>query len=234
MIVRGLILSLPPILALLALAAWGWVMTPEGMQIPVHFAVDGSVNRYGSRLEAFGLVPVAALALSVVFVAAPLIDPRGGNVRRSRPVVLVSWVGTMWVLALAQGMITAFATGLAGDASWMARLGGVATGALLVVLGNVLGKARPNWFFGLRTPWTLSSDRSWDITHRWGGRLFVLAGLAGAGAVLVLPGAAGFVVLAAAAMAAALGPMVMSYFIWRADPDRETYHAPLSGEDDAP
>lgn len=233
MIVRGLIWSLPPFFILLVLAAWGWMATPEDTQIPVHFAADGSVNRYGSRFEAFLLMPVMAMVLSGLFALAPLIDPRGGNLRRSRPFVLVSWAGTIWMLALAQGVVTVAVTGIVGEAGWIPRLGGVATAILLVVTGNVLGKARPNWFFGLRTPWTLSSDRAWDRTHLWGGRLFVLAGLAGGGAVLLLPGEAGFAVLVAGALAAVFVPLVLSYFVWRADPDREMYNAPPSGHDDA-
>jgi uncharacterized membrane protein len=52
-------------------------------------------------------------------------------------------------------------------------------------IGNVLGKLRSNFFVGIRTPWTLSSEHVWDQTHRWAGRLFV-----GAAAVLaVLAGA---------------------------------------------
>ncbi|MGY6660879.1 MAG: SdpI family protein [Glycocaulis sp.] len=232
MILRGLMLSLPPFLIMLALAVWGWVATPEGAQVPVHFAADGSVNRYGSRLEAFGVMPLMALGLCALFALLPVLDPRGGNLRRSRPVVLVSWAGAVWLLALVQGVITLTVTGILADASWIPRLVGVAVGVLFVGIGNVLGKARPNWFVGIRTPWTLSSDRSWDVAHRWGGRLFVLAGLVSIGAMLVLPLTAGFIVLLAATLGAALVPAVLSYFVWRGDPDRETYNAPRSGGDD--
>ena len=45
------------------------------------------------------------------------------------------------------------------------------------MIGNLLPRARPNWFVGIRTPWTLSSDRVWEKTHRFGGRLFVADGL---------------------------------------------------------
>lgn len=231
MIFRGLMLSLPPFLIMLALAVWGWLVTPEGAQVPVHFAADGSVNRYGSRLEAFGLIPLMAVGLSGLFALVPVIDPRGGNLRRSRPVVLVSWAGTIWLLALVQGLITVTVTGLLGDAGWIPRLVGVATGVLFIGIGNVMSKARPNWFVGIRTPWTLSSDRAWDVTHRWGGRLFVLAGLVSAIAMLVLPLEAGFVVLIGVTLGAAFVPMVLSYFVWRSDPARETYSAPRSGDD---
>jgi len=233
MIIRGLILSLPPLVLMLGLAAWGWIITPEGAEIPVHFAADGSVNRYGSKLEAFGVVPALSLALVGLFAVVPLIDPRGGNVRRSRPLVLVSWAGTMWVMAVAQGAITLSVTGLVSETDWMPRLIGIAVGVLFAVIGNVLGKARPNWFFGIRTPWTLSSDRAWDAAHRWAGWLFVFAGLISAGGMFILPVRAAFPVLIVVTLLAAFLPMVVSYFVWRSDPDRETYHAPLSDDDDS-
>ncbi|MFN3834845.1 MAG: SdpI family protein [Glycocaulis sp.] len=231
MILRGLVLSLPPFLILLAFAVWGWMVTPEGTQVPVHFAFDGSVNRYGSRFEAFALIPMGALILSGLFALAPLIDPRGANLLRSRPLVLVSWAGAVWLLAMVQGVITLAVTGVLADASWIPRLAGVGTGALFVVIGNVMGKARPNWFFGIRTPWTLSSDRAWDVAHRWGGWLFVLAGLLSIGAMLALPLTAGFIVLLVATFGAALIPSVLSYFVWRSDPERETYNAPPANDD---
>ena len=51
-------------------------------------------------------------------------------------------------------------------------------GLLLSVLGSLLGQVRPNWFFGIRTPWTLSSERSWTATHRLGRWVLLVMGLA--------------------------------------------------------
>jgi uncharacterized membrane protein len=48
---------------------------------------------------------------------------------------------------------------------------------LFIVIGNLLPRARPNWFVGIRTPWTLSSDRVWEKTHRFGGHVFVVVGI---------------------------------------------------------
>ena len=53
-----------------------------------------------------------------------------------------------------------------------------ALGVLLAVLGNFMGKIRYNYVMGVRTPWTLASERVWDRTHRVVGPLFVLWGLA--------------------------------------------------------
>jgi len=49
-------------------------------------------------------------------------------------------------------------------------------GLLLMVLGNLMTKLRPNWFCGIRTPWTLESREVWTRTHRLGGRLMMAGG----------------------------------------------------------
>ena len=52
-----------------------------------------------------------------------------------------------------------------------------AIGVMLIVMGNFMGKIRSNFVFGMRTPWTLSSELSWNKTHRLTGKLFMLWGL---------------------------------------------------------
>jgi len=83
-----------------------------------------------------------------------------------------------------------------------------------VLLGNVMGQVRHNYFVGIRTPWTLADEEVWRRTHRMGGRLFVLGGLAIAAGGLV-----GGPWLVAAILTsltvAGLGPVVYSYWIWR-------------------
>jgi len=49
----------------------------------------------------------------------------------------------------------------------------------LALMGNVLGKVRRNFWIGVRTPWTLASEKVWNDTHRFAARLFVLVGLIG-------------------------------------------------------
>jgi uncharacterized membrane protein len=51
-----------------------------------------------------------------------------------------------------------------------------AVGLLIFYIGFILPKAKRNWFVGIRTPWTLSSDIVWEKTHKLGGILFKLVG----------------------------------------------------------
>lgn len=103
----------------------------------------------------------------------------------------------------------------------VARIVPVGLGVLFLVVGNYLGKLRSNFTAGIRTPWTLSSELSWNKTHRAAGRLFV-----GLGLLLLLCGLTGST---GATWAVALGGtfagvaflFVYSYLVWRRDPEKQ-------------
>ena len=96
---------------------------------------------------------------------------------------------------------------------------GMALGLLFVVLGNVMGKIRPNWFVGVRTPWTLSSKKSWTKTHRLAGWLFIAMGLLAA-AWGLLQSAWMFGLMLAFDGGCVLAIVVYSYLVYRNDPLR--------------
>jgi uncharacterized membrane protein len=50
-------------------------------------------------------------------------------------------------------------------------------GMLFVLIGNYMAKIKMNWFVGIKNPWTLSSEKVWDKTHRFGGKVFIISGL---------------------------------------------------------
>jgi len=95
----------------------------------------------------------------------------------------------------------------------------IVIGAEFVALGNVLGKVRPNWFVGVRTPWTLSSKESWVKSHRLAGWVFVFGG-----ALMLAAGLSGAQWLQIAALVGffggLIGAVVYSYVVWKRDPDK--------------
>src|SRR5256712_11828980 len=90
----------------------------------------------------------------------------------------------------------------------------IGVGLLFIVLGNYLTRVEPNWFVGIRTPWTLSSDTVWRRTHRTGGWVFVIGGLVLAGAAL-LPRGAFLPLLIATIVVMPAIPIVQSYILWK-------------------
>jgi uncharacterized membrane protein len=198
---------------LLLAAMWGFALAaysrlPES--IPIHWDLHGEVNGWGGRGAAF-LVPAIATGVALLMVVLPGIDPRRDNVEKSRDemwrFVNVMLLFMAWVEAIALGA----ALGWRVDMQ-RAVLGGV--GVLLMVLGNYLPRIRSNWFFGIRTPWTLTSERVWRETHRVGGRAFVAAGVVVALAMFA-PASIAEVVVVAAVGAAVVVPTAYSYLAWR-------------------
>lgn len=221
---RELIGSGVLIVPALALAGLGWMGTDATTQIPVHWGVDGQPDRYGGRTEAFLLLPAIMIVLTGVFAILPAIDPRGRNLQRSRVVLGTAWMGVLALMLFVQATLVGLGLGwiAAGDETLVPTLILSGVGALYVLLGNVLGKARPNWFVGIRTPWTLSSDLSWDKTHRLTGRLMVVGGLVLLIGVWLLPVDRQIWLVLASALTPAVTGIIYSFFVWRSDPARQT------------
>jgi len=98
-------------------------------------------------------------------------------------------------------------------------VGNLGVGALFIVAGNLLAKVRPNWFIGIRTPWTLSSKTAWDKTHRLAAWLFVIAGLLII-ADIAVPLPWRVIPMVALPACAALIATIYSYLVWRTATDK--------------
>lgn len=123
------------------------------------------------------------------------------------------------ILALAHTTIVLAALHVAVDVPHIVL---PATAVLFIVIGNYLGKTRSNFFAGIRTPWTLSSDYSWEKTHHLTGRLFVLAGAATLIASFALAAKFAAEIMVAGVLASALVGIIASYIYWRRDPLRHS------------
>lgn len=220
-----------PLLALIAgmfvAAALIWPKSPESF--PVHWGIDGQVDRYGGRVEGLLFLPILSVVLYGLMLFLPRLDPGRLNYARFAGAYYTIRAVTMTLLAVLYTVMLLAARGVPVD---MTRFVGLAIGGMLFVMGNVLGKVRPNWFVGVRTPWTLSSKRAWTRTNRLEGWVFVVGGIALMGAgVIRTPAAmtAAFAIL----MTGTLGAIVYSYFVWKSDPDRVPPANTLPGNDDA-
>jgi len=199
----------------LAIAAYGFTRVRPGMRVAIHWDVNGHPNGYGDSLWAFVLIPGLTVAISAVLAFLPSIEPRRRNLQRSGAAYVAVWISVLLLFAAVQSLVVFSAVGVARSETVTHVVPG-AVGLMLVVVGNYLGKVRSNFFFGIRTPWTLSSERSWNRTHRLGGRLFVAVGLAAA-AGSVFPWA-GLIALAAGVPVLIVILFVYSYIQWSRDP----------------
>lgn len=180
-------------------------------RVASHWNARGEVDGYTSRFVGAFMLPLVALGIWGLLRVLPRIDPRRENYRKFEgmyDLLIAATVGFLCVMHLG---ILAYSLGypVAVD-----KLIFACVALLLIVLGNLLPRARPNWFVGLRTPWTLSSDRVWERTHRAGGYAFLGSGLALLATLIVAPGYI-FHAIIATAVFILLFVMGYSYMAWR-------------------
>jgi uncharacterized membrane protein len=209
--------SVGAIAAMLLIAAWAWVQIPAGAQVPIHWGIDGRPDGYASKEFALLFTPVLTIGLAALLYFLPRFEPRAQNIARSGPAYLQVTIAIIVLMVCLQVVVALAAVGQPLDITVVLS---VAVGLLFVVIGNVLGKVRSNFLFGVRTPWTLSSDLSWNKTHRLVGRLFVILGLAVVVVGLVAGTTAFLVVLLGGIVVILAVSVVYSYRVWRSDPDR--------------
>ena len=202
----------PGLTALLGAALFSaWVFPRLPAQVVTHWGADGQPNGWSSPLVACLVGPAIGAVLALLFAVIPRIDPRAE-----------SWLrhgGTFYLVAnVALGFLAGMQVLLMGQAlGWglpVPRLMLAAVGALFVLLGVLMPGMQPNWFIGIRTPWTLSSDVVWRKTHLVGRNCFVVAGLLLIGGGFFSSQVVTGGILVAVGVAAAT-PVVYSWWAWK-------------------
>ena len=181
--------------------------------VPIHWDAHGQVNGWGPKWSLFLYGPGMMLLIVLMFAALPWLSPRKFGLDSFRATYLYIMIVIVAMMAYCQGLILLAALGsLSGVVFDLSRAleGGVCL--LVALLGNVLGKVRRNFFVGIRTPWTISSERVWHVTHRFAAKTFFAGGLLGFVAVIVR---APFWVPIAVIMIAALVPAAYSLVFYK-------------------
>jgi uncharacterized membrane protein len=168
-----------------AAVAFGLSLGDLPARVPVHWNVHGQVDRFAPPWELFVVGPALMAFVMALFALLPIVSPRRFEV----DAFATTYLTVMLVVVALQGYVffimLRVALGTHVDMP-AAIVGGLAVMSILI--GNVLGKVRRNFFIGIRTPWTLASERVWYATHRLGAKLIIAAGIAAL--AMVLAGAA--------------------------------------------
>lgn len=177
--------------------------------IPVHWDASGQADGFASKPWGPFTLPFTMTGAYLLLILLPWISPKGFRIdpfRRTYEIVQVAILAFLLLITVV-GLLAAMGLEAAMD-----RVLPVGTGLLLMVMGNFMGKVTKNFFFGIRTPWTLASDEVWLRTHRLGGKLFVLAGI-----VLLLSGLVGWAgaVLLPTIIVAGGVPAIYSFLVYR-------------------
>lgn len=168
-------------LAAIAAGLFAYFLPQLPPQVPIHWDIHGRPDGYGSRWMLLIAGPGLMMAVIGVFALLPRLSPKRFEVETFERtyldlmVIVVVLIGYFFAVALWSGLTQP------ADMS-RAVVAGLCLAAILI--GNLLGKVRRNFFIGIRTPWALASERNWYETHRHAARVAVAAGLAALGLLL--------------------------------------------------
>jgi uncharacterized membrane protein len=201
-------------LILIAIAAIAglllWNQLPE--QMASHWNINDEADGFTSKFWGVFLMPIVTLGMFGLFIVLPNIDPLKANIEQFRGAFNLFIVLIIGFMLYVHAITLVWNLGYQNFRFSMALL--PAFGALFFFIGYMLKQAKRNFFIGIRTPWTLSSDSVWDKTHQLGGNLFMLIGvLTFAGSFF--GGLTAFWLFFAPLMVSVLFLVIYSYILYR-------------------
>jgi len=158
------------ILVPFAYLGFSWNQLPD--RIPVHFNLEGEANGWGSKFTLVGITFGTTVLMNLLMLFIPYFDPKGKIENMGRKYDQMRLFMVLFMAAIATFIIYNAQRQGAFNPNLLLML----IGGLFVVLGNYFPALKPNYFIGIRTPWTLESESVWKKTHRLGGRLWVVGG----------------------------------------------------------
>lgn len=176
-------------------------------RVPIHWNWRGEADGWAPKSIAVAIMPVGALLTHLLTVVLASIDPRNKRSGQPRgPLKLVRLATPVMLLGIHVVMLAVWL----GRSINLVAIIYAACGVLFAALGNVMGRIRPNYFIGIRLPWTLENDEVWKKTHRFAGRLWFVGGCALVLTPLLAP-LVQFVYFMGVLVVITVAPMVFAY-----------------------
>lgn len=174
-----------------------------------HFGMNNEVN--GTMSKEMSLLMLVLLGLvPLIMRIIRSIDPKKANFEKFPAAFEVTRFGVTILLAVVGWSIIIYNLGYGLD---FKKITIISLGALFAVMGNFLTQVKPNYTFGIRTPWTLANEEIWRKTHRLGGPLMMAGGVVSfIAAFLVTPIA--IIVFIAAIVISSFIPIIYSYVMF--------------------
>ena len=203
------LIALVPLVYLLSI----WKGLPEEMAM--HFDLKGNPDRFGNKSELLVMaVVLSAMSILIYFVLSNIykIDPKKYAADNKDRLRRMGFAVAVFIIALTCFIIYSTSK---GNMKMSMRYIFAGVGLLLCLIGNYMHTIKPNYFAGLRLPWTLNNEDNWRKTHLLAGKLWFIGGLVIAILCLLVPDTVAIVSFFIATMVLILVPVIYSYRLYR-------------------
>jgi uncharacterized membrane protein len=211
--------AVAPIIYLVA----AWSSLPE--KVAMHFNMQGQPDRFGNKNELIAMVCIlSAVSVFIFFLLSNIykIDPKKYAADNKEKLQRMGFAVAVFISALACFIIYSSAKGNI-EMGMRYILAGV--GLLICFIGNYMHSIKPNYFAGLRLPWTLNNEDNWRKTHLLAGKLWFAGGLIMAILCLLLPDKVSFIVFFIVMTILVMIPVVYSYRLYKKNNESENKSA---------
>ena len=148
-----------------------WNQLPD--IVPTHFNLAGEADGWSSKQFLIFLPGSLGIGIYFLMLVLPQIDPKHNLSLEDN-----KYYAIRFMMAVFFSILTTYIlyTSLAGKISNTSIIFGF-IGGLFAVLGNYFRDMKPNYYIGIRTPWTLEDERVWYNTHKLGPTVWIVGGL---------------------------------------------------------
>ena len=195
------------ILVSLITSFYFYALFPE--QVATHWNAWGEVDAYSSKVFTAFFFPLFNLAIYLLLLFIPYLDPQKTNYNKFKNIYHIIKTGVIVFMSLLYFIIGFNGLGYDLPVNIIVPIG---VGLFFILIGFYLKDIKPNWFLGIRTPWTLSSPYVWQKTHQYGSKVFIISGLTILLAVIFPSWLIYFIILFIVLI---LSTIIYSYLIYR-------------------
>lgn len=198
------------ILVLLSLIGTGILYPYLPEQVPGHWNVKGEVDRYQNKAWVF-FTATLPLLLYLLMTFLPKIDPKKKAYLKHEKAYNVTRILMVIFFVIIHWITMVVALGYPVNVGVVIR---ILIGFLFIILGNYMSQIRQNYFFGIKTPWTLANEQVWKKTHRVGGYSFIIMGIISI-ITAFLEGQIAWIMMFIGIGGAVIYPFIYSYLLFR-------------------
>lgn len=183
--------------------AYIWNELPK--EIPMHWNASGEIDRWGDKSELFMMIFMLTGITYLIFLVIPYIDPKQKLQNMGNKLNNLRMILGLFMSALAIYILFSVQQKTSNPVLIFPLVG-----LLFAFLGNYFKTIKPNYFIGIKTPWTLENEEVWKKTHLLGGKLWFIGGILMA-LTFVLPNKIQFYTFMGIAAVITIVPIVYSY-----------------------